>query len=64
MKACGLVTICYLDNPLMKGIGKSLLLASSFAFTFTTLELVDLELHYLLLIGLGFGAITLGLDLT
>ena len=64
LKACGLVTICYLENPLMKGIVKPLLLASSFAFTFKTLELVDLEVQYLFLIGLGLGAITLGLDYT
>ena len=64
LNACGLVTVCYLANPLMKGIGKGLLLASSFAFTFYTLELVELDLHYLLLIGLGLGAITTALEFT
>lgn len=41
---CGLFTISYLDNPLMKTYAKYLLVASSFVFTFYTLELVEAEL--------------------
>lgn len=59
---CGLFTISYLDNPIMKTYGKYLLVASSFVFTFYTLELVDAELWVLGVIGLSLGLLFLVLE--
>lgn len=59
LMACGLLTICYLDNPLMKTILKYLLIASSVMFTIYTLELLEVDFLVLLLIGLGFGLVSL-----
>lgn len=63
LKFCGLFTISHLENPFMKTMGKYFLIASSFTFTFYTLELLDLSLWILAIIGLCIGLIILVLEL-
>ena len=63
LKFSGLFTVCYLDNPFMKTLGKYFLLASSIIFTIHILELLDVAFWVLLIIGFSFALICLGLEL-
>lgn len=59
---CGLIFVCYLDNPLMKTILKFLLLSSSIIFAFLALGF-GLKIWITLIIGLSIGFICLILEL-
>ena len=59
----GMFTNCYLDNPLMKLPVKFIIIANSFVFMVFFLELSDVSLKYLFLIGYGLGALFLVLEL-
>lgn len=61
--ALGLLTVCYLDNPFMSKPSKFLIVASSISFTLYTLDLTPFSLTILLLIGVCFSFVFLGLEL-
>ena len=42
LKLCGVMTICYLENPLMDTLLKYILVGISFTFVVTVLELLEL----------------------
>jgi sodium/potassium/calcium exchanger 6 len=59
----GMFTNCYLDNPIMKLPVKYAIIANSFVFMVVFLELADVDLKILFLIGYGLGALFLVLEL-
>ena len=59
----GLLTVCYLDNPFMSKPSKFLIVASSITFTLYTLNLTPFSLTILLLIGVCFSFVFLGMEL-
>lgn len=58
-----LVTICYLENPLMETFFKYPLVALSFTFLIYSLELLDFSIFILLIIGIILAIVMLLLDL-
>ena len=56
-------TNCYLDNPLMKLPIKFAIVANSFVFMVVFLELAEVELKVLFIIGYGLGAVFLVLEI-
>lgn len=62
LKAAGLFTISYLENPLVETPAKYLVIASSTIFTLKILELVNCAWWILLIVGLFVGGIVFLLD--
>ena len=58
----GMFTNCYLDNPFMMFPFKFLIIGNSFVFMIFTLELMDIGLLYLFIIGYSIGAVFLILE--
>lgn len=58
-----MLTVCYLDNPIMRTKFKYLLLAVSLTWIIVTLELLNFDLYINLAIGLVIGTIFLILNL-
>jgi len=59
----GMVTNCYLENPLMKLPIKYAIIANSFVFMVVFLELADVDTKFIFLIGYALGAIFLVLEI-
>ena len=56
-------TNCYLDNPLMKLPIKYAIVANSFVFMIVFLELADIDIKILFIIGYGLGALFMVLEI-
>jgi sodium/potassium/calcium exchanger 6 len=59
----GMFTNCYLDNPIMKLPIKYAIIANSFVFMVVFLELAEVDIKILFLIGYGLGALFLVLEI-
>ena len=59
----GMFTNCYLDNPFMAFPFKFIIIGNSFIFMIYTLELLDIEMLMLCIIGYSIGAVFLVLEL-
>jgi Ca2+/Na+ antiporter len=60
---CGLLVVCYLENPIMKTIGKYFLVAASYVWIITIMEIYEAPFLYVCAVGLGIGIICCVLEI-